>query len=209
MRPVPVESSGAVGDQASGPFDDRIADIHRSVQPGRHTSPKTKRGARSAPSSQPSEAARTSGLRGVLLAEPIDATARVDDLLLARVERVAVGADFDLQVLAQRRTRLEHVAAAAGDLDRLVIRVDCVFHGRGLPAIGPKWAANYRFERAPVTSTARFGASPPSRARFSRSMALELQRLSTKAVDNFVDECVCDWGPQSARHTAIPALVNF
>src|SRR5439155_11627165 len=44
--------------------------------------------------------------------EALDASARVDQLLLARVERVAVGADLDVE-LGLRGTRLERVPAGA------------------------------------------------------------------------------------------------
>src|SRR5690606_17187680 len=50
---------------------------------------------------------------GVLAAELVDPAGGIDDLLLARIEGVAGRAHFNLQVLAQRRTRLEGVAAAA------------------------------------------------------------------------------------------------
>ena len=43
----------------------------------------------------------------VFLAELVDTAAGVDDLLLAGVERMAVGADFDLQIVADRRARRE------------------------------------------------------------------------------------------------------
>src|SRR5687767_5488352 len=44
--------------------------------------------------------------------EPLDAPAGVEELLLARVERVALGADLDVE-LASRGARLELVAARA------------------------------------------------------------------------------------------------
>jgi hypothetical protein len=66
---------------------------------------------------------------GVLLAELVHATAGVDDLLLARVERMAVGADLDLQVMTQRGARNEGVTAAADHVDLFVLRMDTVFHG--------------------------------------------------------------------------------
>src|SRR5690606_29354910 len=50
----------------------------------------------------------------VLAAELVHAAAGIDDLLLARVERVALGADLDLQIFAQGRARFEGVPAAAG-----------------------------------------------------------------------------------------------
>ena len=69
------------------------------------------------------------GLAGVLLAEFVDAAAGVDDLLLTRIEGVAVRADFDLQIVAQRRARVEGVPAAAGHRDLFVVGMDSVFHG--------------------------------------------------------------------------------
>src|SRR5512138_2825878 len=72
------------------------------------------------------------GLPGVLLPELVDAAAGVDDLLLARIERMAVRADFDLQVVTEGRARVEGVPAAAGHRDLFVLGVDSVFHG--LPA---------------------------------------------------------------------------
>jgi len=61
---------------------------------------------------------------GVLLAEFIDAAGGVDDLLLARVERVAARAHFDLQVVTQRRARGEAVPAGAGNGDLFVLGMD-------------------------------------------------------------------------------------
>src|SRR5271165_5912655 len=66
--------------------------------------------------------------RRVFLAELVDATAGVDDLLFARVERMAVGADFDLQIMSDRRTCLELVSAGAGHGNFFVVRVDTGFH---------------------------------------------------------------------------------
>src|SRR5262249_53765006 len=65
----------------------------------------------------------------VLLAELVDAARRVDDLLLAREERMAVRAHVDLEVFAHGRTRLEGVAAAAGHRDLGVIGMRSCFHG--------------------------------------------------------------------------------
>jgi hypothetical protein len=67
--------------------------------------------------------------RRVFLAELVDSTSRVDDLLLARIEGVAVGADFDLQIVSQSRTRLERVPAGAGNTDFFVLRMRIGFHG--------------------------------------------------------------------------------
>src|SRR6185437_4493722 len=56
-------------------------------------------------------------LAAVALAELLDAPGRVHDLLLARVERMAGRAHFDVQRLVDRRARGERVATAAGDVD--------------------------------------------------------------------------------------------
>ena len=69
----------------------------------------------------------------VLLAELVDATGGVEDLLLARVERMAVRADFDLQVVSQSRARLERIPARAGDTDFFVIGMRIGFHGSLYP----------------------------------------------------------------------------
>src|ERR1035437_2222843 len=59
--------------------------------------------------------------------EALDAAAGVHQLLPARVERVAVRADLDVQRVA-RRARHELVAARARDVDRTVGGVDLVLH---------------------------------------------------------------------------------
>src|SRR5688500_19575578 len=46
---------------------------------------------------------------GVFLAELVDPARGVEDLLLARIERVAARADFHLQIVSQSRLRLERV----------------------------------------------------------------------------------------------------
>src|SRR5271163_2903282 len=64
----------------------------------------------------------------IFLAEFIDAAAGIDDFLFARVEGMAVGAHFDLQVMADGRASLEFVPAGAGDHDLFVIWVNAGFH---------------------------------------------------------------------------------
>jgi hypothetical protein len=51
-------------------------------------------------------------LHAVFLTELLDAAGSVNDLLLAGIERVALGANFDVHVLASRRACLELIAAA-------------------------------------------------------------------------------------------------
>src|SRR5215203_3122104 len=58
-------------------------------------------------------------VRGVLLVEALDTAGCVDDLLLARVERMAVGADIH-HAVTPRGIRLGAVAARAGDHGLLV-----------------------------------------------------------------------------------------
>jgi hypothetical protein len=72
--------------------------------------------------------AESGRLFAVLLAEALDTAGSVDNLLLAGVERMAGGADFDVQWLDAGGLSGELVATAAGDFDLAVVRVDGVFH---------------------------------------------------------------------------------
>jgi hypothetical protein len=65
---------------------------------------------------------------GVALTELVDSTARVNHLLLTRVEGMAAGADFQIQVTSSR-PGLKSVAAAARYSDFFVFRMDSGFHG--------------------------------------------------------------------------------
>ena len=49
-------------------------------------------------------------------------------LLLASVKRVAVRADFKVEILTDRRPGLDHIAAAAGGGDLFIIRVNFGLH---------------------------------------------------------------------------------
>src|SRR5207244_7508450 len=64
----------------------------------------------------------------VLSLEPLDAAGGVHELLLARVERVALGADFHPDV-GLRRASLDDLAARARDLRVDVIRMNASLHG--------------------------------------------------------------------------------
>jgi hypothetical protein len=69
-------------------------------------------------------------LHAITLTELLDAASRVDDLLLARVERMAGSADFHVQLFfAQRGAGYERVAAGAGHGHFFVIGVNAGFHG--------------------------------------------------------------------------------
>ena len=65
---------------------------------------------------------------GVLLAEALNTTRGVDQLLLAREEGVALGADVEMD-LVLRRARLERVPAGADDLGGRVHGMDVGLHG--------------------------------------------------------------------------------
>src|SRR5262249_1858934 len=71
---------------------------------------------------------RSAGLLLVALAEPLDAAGRVDELLLARQEGVAVAADLQPQLLLRGAGRPGRPARAVhGDL--VIVGVDVRFHG--------------------------------------------------------------------------------
>ena len=65
---------------------------------------------------------------GVFLAETLNATGGIDNLLFARVERMALRANLDVEWLATGRTGVELVATAAGNGDFNVVWVNSVFH---------------------------------------------------------------------------------
>ena len=75
------------------------------------------------------------GLRAELLREPLDAAFRVDQLLTAGEERVAVRADFQVQ-FGLGRTRLPRRPARAARFDLEILRVDGFFHGALLASSG-------------------------------------------------------------------------
>jgi hypothetical protein len=77
---------------------------------------------------------RRERLTPVFPAEPVDAPAGVENLLFAGVERVAGGADLDVQLFTECRSRREAVPAAAQHFDLAIGRMDAFFHGwsRGL-----------------------------------------------------------------------------
>src|SRR5947209_18172081 len=71
------------------------------------------------------------GPASVLLLEALDAPARVDELLLARVEGVALRADLDLQ-FGFGRLGLERVSAGAADGRQHVVGMDARLQGMPL-----------------------------------------------------------------------------
>src|SRR5712664_2112502 len=66
---------------------------------------------------------------GVLLGEALDTAGGVNELLLASEERMAIRADFDIQLVAlDRRTSREIVAAGAVHCYGVIVGVDTGFH---------------------------------------------------------------------------------
>jgi hypothetical protein len=68
---------------------------------------------------------RGGGLRlGVLAAEALDAARGIDQLLLAGEERVAVGADFRVDVAFVRGARAEGIATRAHNANFVIVRMN-------------------------------------------------------------------------------------
>ena len=77
---------------------------------------------------KPLFAALLFGASRVAAAEFVDAAARIDDLLFARVERMASRANLDVKVLSEGRASHDLVTAAAHDLDVAVSWMDVWLH---------------------------------------------------------------------------------
>jgi hypothetical protein len=69
-----------------------------------------------------------SGFLAIALVEAIDASCGVDELLFSGKERVAGGADFDVQIALLGRARLESLAASARYCDIDVFWMNSWFH---------------------------------------------------------------------------------
>jgi hypothetical protein len=84
----------------------------------------------------------------VFLAETIDAAAGVENFLLASVERMAVRAHLDMQLLAKRRARRKRVAATADNLHFGVFGMNVRFHDEtlcGVRSLTPELGKGARF----------------------------------------------------------------
>ena len=71
-------------------------------------------------------------LHAVFLTELLNAAGSVNNLLLAGIERMALGTYFDVQVLARRRARLELVATTARYVDFRIIWMNFGLHAVSL-----------------------------------------------------------------------------
>src|SRR5574337_659442 len=108
--------------------------------------------------------------------EALDATARIDELLLPGVERVAVRADLDVE-LGARRPRHEGVPAAAVHGRELILGVDSGLHRRARIAaavspatLPPETTSTGRTASTRPASQAAVAAAPAgSHASFARS----------------------------------------
>src|SRR4029077_3631812 len=112
------------------------------------------------------------------LLEAIDPAAGIDELLLARVERVAVRADLDVE-LGLRRTRLECVSARARHRGEDVLGMDFSLHRARIAAacwgamLPPETIATTvspgSSDTFPERSAAVEAAAPSSHASFVRT----------------------------------------
>jgi hypothetical protein len=83
---------------------------------------------------------------GVFLLEALDAAGGIDELLLARKERVATGTDFHAEHIAlDRRTGLKSVPASAMNGNRMIVGVNTGFH-ESLFLLWPVCTANFQRE---------------------------------------------------------------
>ena len=64
----------------------------------------------------------------IFLTKFLNPSGGIDDFLLAGIEWMADRANLDMQGLAHGGTRLEYIAATAGNGNFLIIRVNICFH---------------------------------------------------------------------------------
>src|SRR4051812_37893364 len=112
---------------------------------------------------------------GVLAAEALDAARGIHQLLLAGEERVAIRADFHVDVLPVRRPGHKTVAARAVHFDFVVVGMDSCLHGTYDSLSGKVYftgesriSANHRGRGAVIRGAARSRRSSPSGRSFSR-----------------------------------------
>ena len=75
-----------------------------------------------------------------LLVEAADTTAGIDDLLLASEERMALGTNFNTDILLGR-TCLNHITAGASNRSLLIIGMDSFLHCSRSPLSDPDYLA--------------------------------------------------------------------
>ena len=67
------------------------------------------------------------------LVETVYAATGVQNLLLAGIKWMTLGTDFDVNISAAGRARLDHVATAAGCCQRSIFRMNIGFHDLDFP----------------------------------------------------------------------------
>jgi hypothetical protein len=92
----------------------------------------------------------------ILASELINATAGVNDLLLARVKRVTRRAHFDKEIVAEGRTGFKFIAATTGDLNGVVIGVSIGFHGGSLRKVLLRKKGRVGYSEAPTAASPDF-----------------------------------------------------
>jgi hypothetical protein len=131
---------------------------------------------------------------GVPLAELVDASAGIDHLLFTGIEGMAVRAHFDLQIVSQRRARLERIAAAAVDGNFFVLGMNAGFHGSRRWASLEKWARSVAPKTRPRKKMSYRSWTFFRLAKNAEGVGWNLRmcyvRLSTNFVDNSVDAMV-------------------
>src|SRR5687767_7450537 len=68
------------------------------------------------------------GTASVTPVEAVNASGRIDKLLLTGKKRMALGTDFDVQLFTHRRAGLKGMTARASDVNFLIIRMYFLFH---------------------------------------------------------------------------------
>lgn len=76
---------------------------------------------------------RLAAARSKALVETINSAGSIDHLLLARIERMALRADLEVNVFTDGRAGLDYIAATTGRSNFFVARVYVVFHRTGNP----------------------------------------------------------------------------
>jgi len=97
----------------------------------------------------------------VLLAELVYASTGIDDLLLAGVKRVARGAHFNEEVLAEGRACCELVATTTGDFNVVVIGMYVGFHFLSSPEHATAQKGRVGYREARIVATPHFLSTEP------------------------------------------------
>ena len=97
----------------------------------------------------------------VLLAELVYASASIDFLLLAGVKRVARGAHFNKEILAEGRASCELVATTTGDFDVVVIGMYVGFHFLSSPEHAAVRKGRVGYREAAIAASPYFLSTEP------------------------------------------------